>query len=133
VAGLGYGWLALVAVAALAWYGIRTHHIRRMAQIEMREVELSGWAKLILARVEFAWQCPFCGMPGLTSEGVKVHLDPETSACAELQEARAANAAAADTEASGGRYDVSVSVGAQPSREDPWPALGAGEDDGGEA
>jgi hypothetical protein len=123
MAALAYGYLLLVVLAALIWYGIRLHHIRRMWEVETRELELSGWLKIIVSKVKFAWQCPLCGMPAFTSEGVKAHQDEETSPCAVLQAARAALAEPEPPQDGG----MTVTVGTLP-REDAWPALGAGDE-----
>jgi hypothetical protein len=80
-AELGYGWLLMVIVAALTWYGIRTYHQRELARIETAQIELEGYAKLALAKITFAWQCPHCGVPLLTREGLQAHQS-ESSACA---------------------------------------------------
>lgn len=81
-AELGYGWLALVVLAGLAWYAIRLYHRRGMARIEMAGLELEGWVRLKAAAIPNFWQCPQCGLPAVTSEGVAAHQDPDSSSCA---------------------------------------------------
>jgi hypothetical protein len=111
-AELGYGWLALVVLAFLGWYAIRLYHRRGMARIEMAGLELEGWVRLKAAAIPFFWQCPDCGMPAVTSEGVAIHEDPDRSCCTWFiqqaararERAEASGAAAGDSE--GWRADV---------------------------
>lgn len=110
-AELGYGWLLMVLAAALVWYGLRLHHRRAMARLEMRELELEGWIPLKLATLPTLWECPRCGLPAATAEGIQTHLS-ESSACAWLA-AREEAAARAGEDAHPPEF-----------RADVWPGLG---------
>ena len=80
-AELAYGWLLIVVIAVLVWYCIRTYHERELVRIEAAELELTEFVKLALGKITFAWQCPHCGTPLLTREGLQVHQS-SSSACA---------------------------------------------------
>lgn len=110
-AELGYGWLFMVLAAALIWYGLRLHHRRAMARLEMRELELEGWIPLKLAAIPMLWECPKCGLPAATAEGIQTHLS-DSSACARLV-AQDEAAALAGGDAHPPEF-----------RADAWPALG---------
>ena len=118
---LWYRVLFLLVIAVVIWYGLRLYHIRRMAEVETAELELAGWVKIILPKVKFAWLCPHCGFPGVTSEAVHAHQDPAGSPCALLQLQREQEALRGDDD---GRADMTATVVGS-AREDPWPALGA--------
>ena len=114
-AELGYGWLVMVLVAALIWYGLRLHHRRAMARLEMRELELEGWVPLKVASIPFFWQCPHCGLPAVTAEGIATHQS-DTSSCARLVAQDEAAAQGGDT------HPPEFAI-------DDWPALGSDEAD----
>jgi hypothetical protein len=108
--------LSLAVVGALIYYALRAYHQRELARIETAELELDDYVKIALAAITFAWQCPHCGTPLLTSEGLNAH-QADGSACAQ-EVARAARAAElAELQGHGMTAE-------QVPREDPWPSLG---------
>lgn len=113
MAAWGYRLVALAVVAGIAFYALRAYHHRRMAEIETAELELDGYIKIALAAITFGWQCPKCGVPLLTREGLDTHQS-STSACALVAE-------------DGGAAEYRAEVEDR-TPGDSWPALGAEED-----
>jgi hypothetical protein len=125
-----FRYVALLVTGLLVYYGLRTYHRRRMVELETRELELEGWVKLKLAAIDFAWQCPECGLPALTAEGQAQHQLSSTSACAWFAERMTDELERAEAQAAQGQ-GTRVTVAQVP--DDPWPAIGAGEDAEGES
>lgn len=123
-----FRYVALLVTGGLIYYALRIYHRRRMVELETRELELDGWVKLNLSAVQWAWQCPECGMPALTSEAVADHQVSSTSACAWFTDRMAAERERAEAEQARGQ-GATVSVHQVP--EDNWPAIGASDDDTG--
>jgi hypothetical protein len=119
-----YRILALMVLGCIIFYALRTYHHRELARIETAELELEDFLKLKLAAITFAWQCPHCGTPLLTSEALLVHRTLDSSACAEKVERAARAAELAAAQAAGMRAE-------QVTPEDSWPALGQEEEPAG--
>lgn len=105
--------LFLAVMAGIAYYALRSYHQRKLAEIETAELELDGYIKIALAAITFGWQCPKCGVPLLTREGLEIHQS-STSACALVVE-----------DGAGAEYRAEVE---DRTPGDSWPALGAEDD-----
>jgi hypothetical protein len=108
--------LALAMTGLLIYYGLRKYHQRELARVEAAELELDDYVKIALQAITFAWQCPHCGTPLLTAEGLNAHQDGGSSACAQAVERAERAAELAELRAAGMTAE-------QVPREDAWPSL----------
>lgn len=113
MAAWGFRLVALFVVAGVVFYALRAYHHRRMAEIETAELELDGFVKIALAAITFGWQCPKCGVPLLTREGLAAHQS-HLSPCALVVEDHTPAEYRAEVE--------------ERPPGDSWPALGAEDD-----
>jgi hypothetical protein len=124
VADWAFRVLSLLLLVGLAWYALRAYHQRELARIETAELDLEGYVKLALAAITFFWQCPDCGMPLMTREGLEAHNSARSSCAWHVGELDAEEELA-EAEAEHAKFRAEqVAAGLRP---DTWPALGAEE------